>query len=135
MEGRRGPASRPVPVLGKSWSAPLPAAASWGITGSMPTRSARYWIYIIRTVDDRLYSGVTTDVARRFREHLAGGKRAARYLKAHPPKVLAFSMPIGTRSQAQKVEAHLKRLSRPCKEALIRQTKLDFDPDTGAIRI
>jgi putative endonuclease len=101
----------------------------------MPTCSAPWWVYIIRTVDDHLYSGVTTDVARRFREHLAGGRRASRYLKAHPPQTLAFSMPIGNRSQAQRVEHQLKRLSRPCKEALIRRRRLEFDPDTGAIRI
>jgi putative endonuclease len=101
----------------------------------MPTCSALWWIYIIRTVDDRLYCGVTTDVGRRFREHLAGGRRAARYLKAHPPQAIVFTMPIGTRSLAQKVEVHLKRLSRTGKEALIRRRALIFDPETGAIRV
>ena len=79
----------------------------WGITRGMKTTAAIWWVYIIRTRDDHLYSGVTTDVGRRFQEHLSGGFRAARYLKAHPPQALAFAMPVGTRSLAQRVEYHL----------------------------
>lgn len=92
-----------------------------------------WWVYIIRTEDNRLYSGVTTDVARRFQEHRAGGPRAARYLKAHPPRALVFSLAVGTRSLALKVEYRLKRLPRARKEALILCPKPAFDPDTGEI--
>ena len=87
-------------------------------------------VYIIRTVDDRLYSGVSCDVPRRYREHRAGGVRAAKYLKAHRPQALAFAKPIGSRSLAQKVEYHLKRLSRDQKETLIRRQALTFDVHT-----
>lgn len=92
-------------------------------------------VYMIRTVDGRLYSGVSTDVSRRYREHLAGGVRAAKYLKAHRPQTLAFSKPIGSRSLAQKVEHHLKKLSRDQKEALIRRQMLTFDMHTGMITV
>ena len=110
-------------------------APSWGITPDMETERAVWSVYIIRTEDNRLYAGVTTDVARRFREHRAGGVRAARYLKAHRPRELVFAMAIGTRSQAQKVEYHLKRLPRVGKEAVIRSAKLVFDPATGEIAV
>ena len=92
-------------------------------------------VYMIRTVDDHLYSGVSTDVSRRYGEHLAGGPRAAKYLKAHKPHSLAFSKPIGSRSLAQKVEYHLKRLSRNQKESVIRRQVLEFDADTGIIMV
>jgi len=92
-----------------------------------------WWVYIIRTVDDRLYSGVSTDVARRFREHQTGGLRAAKYLKTHRPSDLAFSMPVGSRSLAQKVEYHLKRLPRCRKDGIIRRQQLVFDPQSGRI--
>ena len=92
-----------------------------------------WWVYIIRTVDDRLYSGVSIDVDRRFREHQTGGVRAAKYLKAHRPLTLVFSLPVGSRSLAQKVEYHLKRLPRPRKDTIIRCQKLNFDPQSGRI--
>jgi putative endonuclease len=92
-------------------------------------------VYMIRTVDGRLYSGVSTDVPRRYGEHLAGGPRAAKYLKAHKPHALAFFTPIGSRSLAQKVEYHLKRLPRDQKETVIRRQALTFDADTGMITV
>jgi len=88
---------------------------------------------MVRTVDDRLYSGVTTDVRRRYQEHLSGGARAAKYLKAHRPHSLVFAMPVGSRSLAQKVEYYLKRLSRGRKEMVITQQMLVFDPNSGMI--
>lgn len=99
----------------------------------MKTDDGIWSVYIIRTVDDHLYSGVSTDVLRRYREHLAGGGRAAKYLKAHRPHALVFSLPIGSRALAQKVEYRLKRLSRGQKETVIRRRKLTFDPDTGIL--
>jgi putative endonuclease len=92
-----------------------------------------WWVYMIRTVDDRLYSGVSTDVARRFREHQAGGVRAAKYLKTHRPSALVFSLPVGSRSLAHKVEYHMKRLPRGRKDAIIRCQRLVFDPQSGRI--
>jgi putative endonuclease len=94
-----------------------------------------WWVYIIRTVDNRFYSGVSTDVDRRYREHRAGGMRAAKYLKAHRPQTLVFSIPVGSRSLAQKVEFHLKRLPRDRKSAIIRHQRMEFDAQTGRIVI
>ena len=99
----------------------------------MTTPKTTWWVYIIRTVDDRLYSGVSTDVARRFREHQTGGVRAAKYLKTHRPSALVFSRPVGSRSLAQKVEYHMKRLPRRRKDAIIRCQRLAFDPQSGRI--
>jgi putative endonuclease len=100
----------------------------------MKTDKVIWSVYIIRTIDNRLYSGVSTDVARRYREHLSGGVRAAKYLKAHRPQSLAFSLPIGSRSRAQKVEYRLKQLSRAQKERVIQRQTLAFDLDTGWLR-
>ena len=94
-----------------------------------------WWVYMIRTVDNCLYSGVSTDVARRFREHRAGGVRAARYLKTHRPSALVFSQPVGSRSLAQKVEFHMKRLPRCRKDAIIRRKRLVFDSQSGRIAV
>ena len=114
---------------------PLPLAPVRILGHNPPMEKARliWWVYIIRTEDNHLYSGVTTDVARRFREHRAGGARAARYLKAHPPRALVFSLAVGSRSLAQKVEYRLKRLTRGRKEEVIRNQRLVFNSVNGRI--
>lgn len=76
-------------------------------------------LYVIRTTDQKLYAGVTTDVQRRFQEHLGQGRRMARYLRAHKPQHLVFSQLIGDRSSALRVEYWFKSLPRERKERII----------------
>ena len=91
-------------------------------------------LYVIRTVAGCLYAGIATDVRRRYREHAAGGSKAARFLRAQPPQELVFTRRIGSRSMALKVEYRFKRLPKRDKEAIIRVGKLRFNQATGAIR-
>ncbi len=80
---------------------------------------ADWHLYIIRTAKGALYTGVTTDVPRRFGEHQAGGPRCARSLRGRGPLQLVFSVPVGDRSRALSLEWHLKRWPRTRKEKLI----------------
>ena len=75
-------------------------------------------VYIIETSAGTLYTGVSTDVARRFREH-AGGRRGARYFRAAKPGAVVFVEGGHTRSSACRREAAIKRLSREGKLQLI----------------
>lgn len=81
---------------------------------------ADWHLYILRTASGTLYTGVTTDVRRRFSEHQAGGARCARSLRGKGPLELVFSEPVGDRSQALSLEWHVKRWSRRHKDELIR---------------
>ena len=74
-------------------------------------------VYIIRCADNSLYTGVSTDVARRLSEHRAG--RGAKYLKGRGPLELAYSRPVGEHGAALREEARIKRLSKAQKEALV----------------
>ena len=98
-------------------------------------RLACWHLYIVRTTDHSLYAGISTDVQRRFREHLAQGRKTARYLLAHKPQELAFSLAIGDRALALKVEYHFKRLSKGEKERIVDSGHLIYDRDTGRIAI
>ena len=69
-----------------------------------------YFVYILKCADESLYTGVTTDVARRFNEHAAG--TGARYTRAHGAKRIVYTEACGDRASAQKREAAIKRLSR-----------------------
>ncbi|MCB0376065.1 MAG: GIY-YIG nuclease family protein [Sinomicrobium sp.] len=76
-------------------------------------------LYIIRCHDGSLYTGVTVDVERRFREHQAQGRKCAKYLKGKAPLALVFQSCIGEKRKAYQLEWNIKRLSRPKKEALL----------------
>ena len=91
-------------------------------------------LYVIRTVDGCLYAGITTDVRRRYQEHATGSPKAARFLRAKPPKELVFKRRIGSRSLALKVEYRFKQLPKRDKEAVIRAGKLRLDRKSGEIR-
>lgn len=92
-------------------------------------------LYVIRTIDGCLYAGIATDVRRRYQEHVTGGSKAARFLRAKPPRELVFKHRIGSRSLAIRVEYRFKRLSKRNKESIIRAGKLRFDRETGAIQV
>lgn len=76
-------------------------------------------LYIIRCHDGSLYTGVTVDVERRFREHQQQGEKCAKYLKGKLPLALVFQAQIGEKRQAFRLEWRIKQLSRPQKEALL----------------
>jgi putative endonuclease len=77
-------------------------------------------LYIVRCDDGSLYTGVSTDVARRFREHQRGGQRAARYLRSRKPVAMIFTERVGDRSAALIAEHAIKCLEKVHKEALAR---------------
>lgn len=95
--------------------------------------SVKSWhLYMIRCADDTLYTGITTNVLRRFGEHQAQGKLCARYLRGRAPLQLVFTCPAGDRRSASQLEYRLKQLSRADKLALIRGEKtLDFQDTTS----
>ncbi len=80
---------------------------------------SQWTLYLIRLKNGDLYTGITTDVERRFAEHQAGGKKAARYLRGKGPLQLIYSRKIGDRSAAQQAEAAVRKLSKPTKEQLV----------------
>lgn len=73
---------------------------------------------MIRTSDDQLYTGITTDIQRRWQEHKSG-KGGARYFRTQSPKSLAFLEECPDRSSASKREAYIKSLTKLKKEELI----------------
>lgn len=76
-----------------------------------------WYVYIIRCEDDTLYTGVTTDVARRFAEHRSG--EGARYTRSHKAVELVYHEPCYSRSVACKRETEIKSWPRSKKLALI----------------
>jgi putative endonuclease len=78
-----------------------------------------WYLYIIRCGDNSLYTGVATDVRRRFREHSEQGRLCAKYLRGKAPLQLVFKRRIGPRGYALSFEYKVKQLSKVDKELLI----------------
>lgn len=76
-----------------------------------------WYLYLVRTFDNRLYTGITTDVDRRFAEHQSG--KGAKALRGKGELTLAFSHEAGDRSQALRLEYRIKQLTKTQKERLV----------------
>lgn len=79
-----------------------------------------WFVYIIRASDDSLYTGVTTNVERRFAEHGQPTKRA-RYFRGRTPLEVVYTEQVENRSNAQRREAEIKKLTRKGKLKLVEE--------------
>jgi predicted GIY-YIG superfamily endonuclease len=84
----------------------------------IPLTPSMYFVYIIETEDGHYYTGQTSNLLRRFQEHLSGGRHSAGYLRMHKPKYLVHIEECGSRGSALKRESEIKR-SRRLKRTLI----------------
>jgi putative endonuclease len=74
---------------------------------------------MVRCCDSTLYTGITTDLFRRFKEHNTSIK-GARYTSKRRPVVLVYYEVSENRSTATKREFQIKRMSKQQKEDLIK---------------
>ncbi len=77
-----------------------------------------YFVYILKCTDKSLYTGITTDVARRFDEHKEG--KGGNYTRSHRVSEVVYTEKCKNRSVAQVREAQIKKMSRSRKLQLIR---------------
>ena len=83
------------------------------------TNTTDNWsLYIIEASDASLYTGISTDVERRFDEH-SQGPRGARYFNGRNPMRIVYREDGHSRSSASRREAEIKKLSRGAKQQLI----------------
>jgi putative endonuclease len=81
-------------------------------------KAINWLVYIIGCDDGRFYTGITTDVARRWREH-AGLPQGAKFFRGRKPAQLLYVEDGHDRSSALRREAAIKRLPRKDKEILL----------------
>ena len=73
-------------------------------------KSSLWYVYIIRASDESLYTGITTDIRRRFNEHCSPDK-GARFFRGRKPVEVVYTETHPERSSALKREAAIKGLS------------------------
>lgn len=90
------------------------------VVQATPTAASKPWfLYLLRCRGNKLYAGITTDVARRFQTHCTG--KGAKFTRANPPLEIVGSRPFLDRSAASVAEAVIKRLPAPRKLIYIKQ--------------
>ena len=82
-----------------------------------------YWVYLARCGNNTIYTGATTDLTRRVKEHNSGASRGkgAKYTASHLPVTLAQAWKVGSWSEALRLEHAIKRCLRIEKDQLIEQ--------------
>lgn len=78
-----------------------------------------YFVYLIQCEDGSIYTGITTDLERRFKEH--EGKIGGHYTRAHKVEKILHTEKYPTRSEALKREAEIKKLRREEKLKLVKK--------------
>ena len=76
-----------------------------------------YYVYMLRCIDNSLYTGTTNDVNKRYEKHLLG--TGAKYTRAHKPVSIELIIECVSKSEALKLERKIKSLRKSQKEQLI----------------
>jgi len=76
-----------------------------------------HYVYVLECADGTFYTGYTTDLERRVREHDAG--EGAKYTRGRTPVSVVHVERFGSRSAAMTREHEIKSLARAEKERLV----------------
>ena len=90
----------------------------------MTKKASKPWfIYIIETEKGLYYTGITTDVKRRFEEHKSAKNLKAKFFRGKIPKKIVYLDSSPNRSEASKSEVKIKKLSKPQKIKLVKDNQ------------
>lgn len=84
-----------------------------------------WFVYIIHCTDESLYTGITTDIEKRFIAHTL--HLGAKYFRGRKPRQLVYLESGHDRSSATKREMEIKKLKRVDKIKLISAIENQID--------
>ncbi len=82
--------------------------------------ASTFFVYMLRCRGGSLYTGITTDLERRLKEHKGKSGKGAKYTFSHEPFAFECVFETQTRQLASRLEYHIKTLSKNKKEELIK---------------
>lgn len=93
-----------------------------------------YWVYILYCNNDTYYTGYTSDLARRYQQHLHG-TGGCKYTRSFRPLAIAQCWKIShSKSLAMRLERQIKKMSRRDKEQLVKKPSgLAFHKDVQVV--
>jgi len=83
-------------------------------------KNQNWYMYVVECIDGTLYTGITTNLSRRLKEHNVGS-RGAKYTRSRRPVKYRFTMVYSNRSEAAKEESKFKKLTRKQKLEIINE--------------
>ena len=83
-----------------------------------------YYIYMLRCEKETIYTGITTDIERRLKEHFNKTEKCAKYTMNNTAKKLEALWSTEDRKLASKLEFYIKRLTKSQKEDLIKNNNI-----------
>lgn len=97
---------------------------------SIDADESAWYLYLLECEGNTIYTGITTDVARRFAQHLAG--IGAKYTRSRKPIRILGQRRFATRSEALKAESATKQMTAAQKRQLCEQLDpgADSNPST-----
>lgn len=85
----------------------------------------KYYMYVLLCEDQTLYTGFSTDVERRFQEHVKG--EGAKYTRSHIPEKILFKKQFETKRDALSAEYAFKQLTRAQKIAHLAREGINLE--------
>lgn len=85
-----------------------------------------YYVYMLRCTNSSIYTGITTNLERRMKEHFNKDKKCAKYTLTHTADKLECAWETEDRVLASKLEYHIKKLVKGKKEELILNKNLEL---------
>ena len=85
-----------------------------------------YYTYMLRCIDNSIYTGITTDINRRISEHINKLEKGAKYTHSHTVIKLEIAWESDNKSLASKLEYQIKHLNKNNKKSLIKSKNLEF---------
>lgn len=87
------------------------------------TKTQNWFVYIVECSDNTLYTGITTNLSRRLKEHNST-KKGAKYTRNRRPVKVVYQEEFNTRSKASIREAEIKKMNSSKKKALFMYNKV-----------
>ena len=82
-----------------------------------------WYVYLANCRDNTIYTGITTDIKRREKEHNTDNKLGAKSLRNKRPVQIVYTETYDSRTKAAKRENTIKRWKRECKLKLIQRVR------------
>ena len=102
-------------------SATIRVVKSKNNVGVASSNASSWVLYLLECENGTYYAGITTDLERRFAEHVFG--IGARYTRANPPRRVLAAKEFPDRASASRAEAALKKLPRAEKPGYFQKRK------------
>lgn len=83
-----------------------------------------FYTYMVRCEDNSIYTGITTDLERRFNEHFNKTNKCAKYTMNHQVIKMECAWESKERALASKLEFYIKKLNKSEKENLIKNNRM-----------